>query len=80
MKKELAHKFACLASKLARQEHPEIAKGATFLELAFRPPKFKIFLITEYDNEKLVELIVRECASLANNDANSILEHFGIEN
>lgn len=34
---------------------------------------------TEKDKEKFAELIVRECATLAYDGPNGILEHFGVE-
>ncbi len=35
--------------------------------------------INFFDKEKFAELIVRECATLAFDGPNGILEHFGVE-
>lgn len=36
-------------------------------------------LVTKQNPNKFAELIIRECASLAHDDYNDILEHFGIK-
>lgn len=85
---ERIKELASQASKIAREEHPEIAKGATLGQLA--NAKFKTYLVTEFDMEKFAELIVRECGQFTMDiikaggipaeHANALLmAHFGVE-
>ena len=50
------------ASKLAREEHPEIANRATIGQIA--NAKFKSYIVTEFDMEKFAELIIKECVNV----------------
>ena len=39
----------------------------------------RLTVMPEFNKEKFAELIVRECATLAYDGPNGILEHFGVE-
>ena len=39
----------------------------------------RLTVMPEFNKEKFAELIVRECATLAFDGPNGILEHFGLE-
>ena len=39
----------------------------------------RLTVMPEFNREKFAELIVRECATLAFDGPNGILEHFGLE-
>jgi hypothetical protein len=67
---EKIYNLACRASKEVRQECPELPIGLNARSWLFGGPKFKVFMVTEHDVEKLVELAVKD---------SEIRKHFGIE-
>lgn len=78
--KQLAGK----ASKIARKEHPEIAKGTNIFTWFCGGPEFEVFTVTEYDIEKLVELVIEETITImgtkgSNKMSKKIKQHFGLE-
>jgi len=80
---ERIYDIADKASKIARKEHPEIAKGTNMFTYFRGGPKFKVFMVTEYDTEKLVELVIEETINImgtkcSNKMSKKIKQHFGV--
>ena len=78
MKQELIWELMKQAGELAYEEHK-----AKCLEEGLDPER-TVWSVTGATYEKFAELIVRECARLADNspqyiDGREILEHFGVE-
>ena len=84
---ERIKKLAEQASKLSRQEHPELEQGVTLNDILGNTER-KVYVVDEVTTQKFAELIIRECLVLADQfeiDVNrsglvsAIERHFGIE-
>lgn len=64
------YELACQASREIRAERPELPKGYNWWTWLFGGPKYKVFMVNEYETERLVELAVKD---------REIRKHFGIE-
>ena len=84
---ERIRELAEQASKLSRQEHPELEQGVTLNDILGNTER-KVYVVDEVTTQKFAELIIRECLVLADQfeiDVNrsglvsAIERHFGIE-
>ncbi len=84
---ERIRELAEQASKLSRQEHPELEQGVTLNDILGNTER-KVYVVDEVTTQKFAELIIGECLVLADQfeiDVNrsglvsSIERHFGIE-
>ena len=57
----------------------ELMQQADSLARAIEPDLKEVVRYNRIRDEKFAELIVRECATLAFDGPNGILEHFGVE-
>jgi hypothetical protein len=79
------------ASKLSRQEHPELEQGVTLNDILGNTER-KVYVVDDITTQKFAELIVKECANQCTHDGpftaevvwgkqfrEKILKHFGVE-